>query len=54
MPNAFCKTPERFDTVDVSLANDKLIVAMINLEVFIKTDIDQSVIAAPSIRMDNG
>lgn len=46
----FCKTPERFDIVDMLLATGKLIVAMINPEVFIKTNIDQPVIAAPSIR----
>jgi len=49
----FCKAPERFDTVDMPLATGKLIVAMMNPEVLIKTNIDQSVIAAPSIRMDD-
>lgn len=31
----FCKTPERFNTVDMSLTSGKLIVAMINPEVLI-------------------
>ena len=50
---SFCKTPERFDTVNVPFATGKLVVAMMNPEVFIKADIDQSVITAPSIRMNH-
>ena len=49
----FCKTPERFDAVNMPFATGKLVVAKINPEVLIKTDIDQSVIAAPPIRMND-
>jgi len=49
---SFCKTPERFDTVDMPFATGKLVVTMMNPEVLIKTDIDQSVIAAPPVRMN--
>ena len=49
----FCETPERFNTVDMPLATGELVVAMMNPEVLIKTNIDQSVIAAPSIRMND-
>ncbi len=44
----FYKTPERFDTIDMPLITGKLIVAMMNSEVFIKTNIDQLIIAAPA------
>jgi hypothetical protein len=41
----FCETPERFDTIDMPLTTGKLVVTMVNPEMFIKADIDQSVIA---------
>lgn len=45
---------ERFDTViNMPFATGKLVVAMMNPEVLIKTDIDQSVIAAPPVRMND-
>ena len=50
---SFCKTPERFDSVNVPFATGKLVVAMMNPEVFIKTDIDQPVIAVPPIGMND-
>lgn len=50
---AFGKTPKRFDTVNMPLTTGKLIVTMVNPEMFIKSDIDQSVITAPSIRMNH-
>ncbi|PXW80037.1 hypothetical protein C8R34_1523 [Nitrosomonas sp. Nm84] len=50
---SFCKNPERFDSVNMSFATGKLVDAMMNSEVFIKTDIDQSVIAVPPIGMND-
>ena len=50
---SFCKTPERFDSVNVPFATGKLVVAMMNPEVLIKTDIDQPVIAVPPIGMND-
>ena len=49
----FCKTPERFDAINVPFATSKLVVTIMNPDVLIKTNIDQSVIAAPLIRMNN-
>lgn len=51
---SFSETPERLDTINMPLTTGKLIVTMVNPEVLIKADIDQSVIAAPSIGMDYG
>ena len=51
---SFGETPERLDTVNMPLTTGKLIVTMVNPEVLIKADIDQSVIATPSIGMDYG
>ena len=50
----FSETPERLDTVNMPLTAGKLIITMVNPEVLIKADIDQSVIATPSIGMDYG
>ena len=49
---SFSETPERFNTVDMPFTTGKFIVTMVNPEVFIKDDIDQSVMATPSIGMD--
>src|SRR5690349_15782645 len=51
---AFGKTPERFNTVDMPLTTSKFVITMMYPEVFIKTDIDQSLIATPPIRMNHG
>ena len=51
---SFSETPERLDTINMPLATGKLIVTMVNPEVLIKADIDQSVITTPSIGMDYG
>lgn len=51
---SFSETPERLDTVNMPLTTGKLIITMMNPEVLIKADIDQSVIATPSIGMDYG
>lgn len=49
----FGKTPERFNTINMPFATGKFITAMMNPEGFIMANIDQSVIAAPSIRMNH-
>ena len=46
--------PERFDAVNMPLTTGKFIVTMMHPEVFIKANVNQSVIAAPSIRMNHG
>ena len=51
---SFCETPERFDTVNMAFAIDKLTIPVMNPEMLIKADIDQSIITTPSIRMDHG
>ena len=51
---SFCETPERLDTVNMPLTTGKLVIPMVNPEVLIKADIDQSIIASPSIGMDHG
>ena len=51
---SFSETPERLDTINVPFTIGKLIVTMVNPGVLIKADIDQSVIATPSIEMDYG
>ena len=51
---SFGKAPERLDTVNMSLTTDKFIVSMMHPEVLVKTNIDQPVVAAPSIRMNHG
>src|SRR6188768_4322549 len=49
----FCKAPERFDTVNMPLTIGKFILSMVNPEVFVKTNINQSVIASPAIGMND-
>ena len=44
----FCKTSERFDPTNMPFTPGKFDVPMVNLEMFIKADIDQSIIATPS------
>lgn len=44
-----CKTPARLDTIDMPLTTVELITIMVNPEVFIKADVDKSIITAPSI-----
>ena len=45
---SFCETPERFDTVNIAFATGKLIIPVMNLEILIKADIDQSIITTSS------
>ena len=51
---SFCETPERFVTVNMAFAIDTLTIPVMNPEMLIKADIDQSIITTPSIRMDHG
>ena len=50
---ALCKTPEGFNTVNMTAAFDKLIVAMINPKVFAKANIHQAIVATPAIGIDD-
>lgn len=45
--------PETFDAVDMRIAGDKLILRVIDAVMFIKADIDQTVVAAPAVRMND-
>ena len=49
----FSETPEAFDAVDVTAATHELIVPMIDSEVFTVPDINQAIVAAPAITMDD-
>jgi len=49
----FCIIPETFNTVDVAAAYGELILAMIHSKIFAVTNIDQTVIATPNIRVDD-
>ena len=48
-----CQPPEAFDAVDVDSLFGELVVGMINTEVTM-AEIDQPVIAAPAIGVDDG
>ena len=48
------KAPEAFDAIDMCRASDKFIRAMIDSEVLRVADIDQAVIAAPPVTVDDG
>ncbi|TYP80296.1 hypothetical protein BCL69_106123 [Nitrosomonas communis] len=37
---SFCETPEKFDTVNMAFAIDKLIIPVMNPQMLIKADID--------------
>ncbi len=50
---AFGKGPKTFDAVNMNGAIGKLIVGMIDAKMFLKTDINQSVITAPFVGMNN-
>jgi len=49
----FGEAPEALDAVDVMRATGKLILSMIDSITLRVTDIDESVIAAPAVRMNN-
>ena len=50
----FRVAPKRFDAVDMLLPIRKFILAVVHAKVFVETDVDQSVIAAPAIGVDDG
>lgn len=50
---AFGKAPEALNAIDVLRATGKLIGSMLNSEVLRVTDINQAIIAAPAIRVNN-
>ena len=51
---AFGKAPEALDPVNVAMVINELVRAMVDSEVLRIADINQSVIAAPAIRVDDG
>jgi len=51
---AFCIAPERFNTVDMPFTIRKFILTMIDSKMLIKVNINQAVITAPAIRMNEG
>ena len=51
--SCFCMPPDAFNTVDVVAAFGKFIFAMINTKVLAVTNIDQTVIATPAVRVDD-
>jgi hypothetical protein len=48
----FCKSPKSLDPIDVNAAPREFVLRMINSEVSI-SKVDKSVIAAPTIRIDD-
>ena len=49
----FCISPEAFNTVDVIAAFGKFVLAMINPKMLAVTHIDQTIIATPTVRVDD-
>ena len=49
----FGKAPEAFDAIDMGSAPDKFILPMIDSQVLAITDIDQAVVTAPAIGIDD-
>ncbi len=47
------ETPERLDAIDVALVGSELIIAVIDSVMFTVTDINQPVVTAPAIRVDD-
>jgi len=46
-------TPEAFNPIDVSTTFGKFVLAVIDAQMLAITDIDQAVIAAPAVRVDD-
>ena len=46
-------TPKALDSVDVVRSKSELIVAVIDPEVLVETQIDQAVVATPAVRVDD-
>ena len=51
---SFGVAPERLNAVDVVFAPCEFVVAVVDPEVLVKADVDQAVIATPTIGMDDG
>ena len=47
------KAPEAFNAINMCRASDELIRAMIDSEVFRVSDINQAIVAAPAVRVDD-
>lgn len=47
------KAPEAFNSVDVALALSKLILPMVDSEMLFKAEVNEPIIASPSIGMDD-
>ena len=45
-------TPEAFNPVDVCVAPGELIFAVVDFKVFVKDDINQTVVAAPAVSVN--
>ena len=53
LQSSFRRRPKALNSVDVAVVNGKLIAHMINTKMFLETNINQSVIAAPAVRMNH-
>lgn len=51
--SAFGKGPKTFDAINMNGAIGKLVIAMINTKMFCKSDINQTVVTAPFVGMNN-
>ena len=49
----FSRGPKRFYTVDMRLASDKFIVAVMHTEMFVVAEINQAIVAAPAVRVND-
>ena len=45
--------PKTLDAIDMNVASGKFISAMVDSQVFVKADIDQSVVAPPAVSVDD-
>ena len=43
--------PKRFYAVDMRLASDKFIIAVLNTEMFVVSEIDQTIVTTPTVRI---
>ena len=51
--SSFGITPERLDAVDVAFTGSEFVVAVVDPEMLVETDIDQAIIATPAVGMDD-
>jgi len=51
--STFGKAPEGLDSIDMMLSLGELVVAVVDPKMFVKTDIHQSVVAAPTVGVDD-